>query len=280
MLIKEYRIVLPMTVEEYQVAQLWSVAEASKNETGGGEGIEVLENHPYQKGDECGQYTKKMYHLASRVPKFLEYLAPAGSLELQEEAWNAYPFCKTVITNPAYMKDGFEICIKSLYLPDMGDSENVHKISQEEWKATEVVRLDIANTPVKSSDYKPEFDPQLVKSEKAQRGPLSKHWIEQLRARKLIAESSGDPQDKPAYMCAYKLVSCNFKWFGLQNRVESLIQNIEHRIFLNFNRQVFCWMDKWYGLTMDDIRSIEDQTQKELNEMRAHGCIQGTKGVD
>ena len=30
-----------MTVEEYQVGQLWSVAEASKAETGGGEGVEV-----------------------------------------------------------------------------------------------------------------------------------------------------------------------------------------------------------------------------------------------
>ena len=39
MLIKEYRVILPMTVEEYQVAQLYSVAEASKNETGGGEGM-------------------------------------------------------------------------------------------------------------------------------------------------------------------------------------------------------------------------------------------------
>lgn len=39
---------LPLTVEEYQVAQLYSVAEASKNETGGGEGIEVLKNEPFQ----------------------------------------------------------------------------------------------------------------------------------------------------------------------------------------------------------------------------------------
>jgi hypothetical protein len=41
MIIKEFRVTLPMTVEEYQVAQLYSVAEASKNETGGGEGVEV-----------------------------------------------------------------------------------------------------------------------------------------------------------------------------------------------------------------------------------------------
>ena len=38
MLIKEFRVILPMSVEEYQVAQLYAVAEASKNETGGGEG--------------------------------------------------------------------------------------------------------------------------------------------------------------------------------------------------------------------------------------------------
>lgn len=29
------------------MAQLYSVAEASKNETGGGEGIEVLKNEPF-----------------------------------------------------------------------------------------------------------------------------------------------------------------------------------------------------------------------------------------
>ena len=62
-----------MTVEEYQVAQLWSVAEASKNETGGGEGVEVLKNEPYDNHPllngrfTAGQFTHKIYHLASCV---------------------------------------------------------------------------------------------------------------------------------------------------------------------------------------------------------------------
>lgn len=50
-------------VLQYQVGQLFSVAEASKNETGGGEGIEVLKNEPYEKDGEKGQYTHKIYHL-------------------------------------------------------------------------------------------------------------------------------------------------------------------------------------------------------------------------
>lgn len=48
---------------QYQVGQLYSVAEASKNETGGGEGVEVLKNEPYEKDGEKGQYTHKIYHL-------------------------------------------------------------------------------------------------------------------------------------------------------------------------------------------------------------------------
>lgn len=59
-----------MSVEEYQVGQLYSVADASKNETGGGEGIEIIANEPYTNkpifhgefGE--GQYTHKVYHLA------------------------------------------------------------------------------------------------------------------------------------------------------------------------------------------------------------------------
>ena len=53
------------THTQYQVGQLYSVAEASKNETGGGEGVEVLKNEPFE--DEKmgkGQYTHKIYHLA------------------------------------------------------------------------------------------------------------------------------------------------------------------------------------------------------------------------
>uniref|UniRef100_A0A8C2FK17 Phosphatidylinositol transfer protein beta isoform n=1 Tax=Cyprinus carpio TaxID=7962 RepID=A0A8C2FK17_CYPCA len=79
----------------YQVGQLFSVAEASKNETGGGEGIEVLKNEPYEKEGEKGQYTHKIYHLKSKVPGFVKMIAPEGALVFHEKAWNAYPYCRT-----------------------------------------------------------------------------------------------------------------------------------------------------------------------------------------
>lgn len=64
------------------MAQLYSVAIASKNETGGGEGIEVVANDPFTatSGQQpksplldgkytSGQFTHKIYHLARYVYK-------------------------------------------------------------------------------------------------------------------------------------------------------------------------------------------------------------------
>lgn len=67
MLVKEYRICMPLTVDEFQIGQLFTTAEASKNETGGGDGIEILKNEPFENENGKGQYTYKIYHLTQYV---------------------------------------------------------------------------------------------------------------------------------------------------------------------------------------------------------------------
>ncbi|KAI4454934.1 phosphatidylinositol transfer protein [Holotrichia oblita] len=61
------------------------------------------------------------------------------------------------------------------------------------------------------------------------------------------------------------------------NRVEAFIQKSERRLFTSFHRQVFCWMDRWYGLTMADIRAIEDKTKEELEALRQKGEVRGMR---
>lgn len=59
------------------------------------------------------------------------------------------------------------------------------------------------------------------KSEKTGRGPLvGPEWKNKVN---------------PVMTC-YKLVTCEFKWFGLQSRVESFIQKTERRLFTVFHR--------------------------------------------
>lgn len=283
MLIKEFRVVLPITVEEYQVGQLYSVAEASKNETGGGEGIEVIKNEPFEGKDllggkyNKGQYTYKIYHLESKVPSFIRMLAPKGALAIHEEAWNAYPYCRTVLTNPDYMAGNFTLCIETMHAPDNGCQENVHELPPDKLKMREVDVIDIAGDPVMprdgrrrhagcgaGEDYKQDEDPSTFVSQKTGRGPLKGDWMKTVNP----------------VMCAYKLVTVEFKWFGLQSRIETYIQKTERRIFLNFHRQVFCWIDRWHGLTMADIRKLEEQTKKDLDEQRKKGAVRGTKGEE
>jgi len=270
MIIKEYRITLPMTVEEYQVAHLYSISEASKNETGGGEGVEVLKNEPFDNmpllnGKFCkGQYTYKIYHLASKFPGWIKMIAPSGSLEIHEEAWNAYPYYKTVISNPGYMEEKFYIVIESYHIGDKGQSENVHELDKEKLEERTVVPIDIANDPVNGADFKRDEDPANFVSKKTGRGPLKGDWI-----------ATADP-----VMTCYKLVSCRFKWEVIQNKVEKFIQSTEKRLFTNFHRQIFCWMDKWYGMSMEDIRALEEETKKKLDDERAKGEIRGTTALE
>lgn len=177
------------------------------------------------------------------------------------------------LQNPGYMKDNFVIMIESFHIGDVGNQHNVstieiwrvfsrlrsfsfdkqvHELPPDKLKMREIVHIDIANDPVASADYKEDEDPSKFKSQKTGRGPLvGKDWKHNVQ---------------PVMTC-YKLVTCEFKWFGLQTRVEGFIQKAERRLFTNFHRQVFCWIDRWYGLTMEDIRAIEDNTKEELDRV-------------
>ncbi|XP_035709976.1 phosphatidylinositol transfer protein alpha isoform-like [Folsomia candida] len=70
MIIKEFRIPMPMTLDEYRRGQVYSVAETAKRETGGGDGIEIITNEPFEEVAlpsgvilGAGQYTLKKYHI-------------------------------------------------------------------------------------------------------------------------------------------------------------------------------------------------------------------------
>ncbi|KAG5895208.1 hypothetical protein JTB14_035380 [Gonioctena quinquepunctata] len=97
-LTKEYRICMPLTVEEYQVGQLYMIARHSLEQSGGGEGVEVVEN------SEClhelhgkGQFTEKRIHLSSRLPYWIQSIIPK-IFYVTEKAWNYYPYTTTEYT--------------------------------------------------------------------------------------------------------------------------------------------------------------------------------------
>lgn len=254
MLIKEYRIPLPMSVEEYRIAQLYMIQKKSRLDSiGEGSGVEILENTPYTDGPGgSGQYTKKIYHIGSHLPGWLKAILPKAALRVEEEAWNAYPYTKMRTTCPFVEK--FFVDVETYYYPDAGQQENVFNLSPADLQGREVDIIDPVKDAVSSSDYCEVEDPLLYKSQKTGRGPMKEDWLEHYRVER-------PPSD---VMCAYKLIKVEFRYWGMQNKIEHFIHSGLRRPMLMGHRQAWVWQDEWHGLTIEDIRQLEEETQRIL----------------
>ncbi|XP_027595610.1 membrane-associated phosphatidylinositol transfer protein 2 isoform X3 [Pipra filicauda] len=263
MLIKEYRIPLPMSVEEYRIAQLYMIQKKSREETcGEGSGVEILENRPYVDGPGGnGQYTHKVYHIGMHIPSWFRSILPKAALRVEEESWNAYPYTRTRYTCPFVEK--FSIDIETYYKTDPGDHSNVFNLSAAEKRQTILDPIDIVKDPIPPHEYKAEEDPKLYKSVKTKRGPLSEDWIQ---------EYKNNPGKYPI-MCAYKLCKVEFRYWGMQSKIERFIHDVGLRkVMVRAHRQAWCWQDEWYGLTIEDIRRLEKEAQLMLAQKMAQFC--------
>ncbi|CAI4230432.1 unnamed protein product [Auanema sp. JU1783] len=260
MLIKEYRILLPMTVDEYRIAQLYMIQKKSRLDSHGKDsGVEIITNKPYYEGPGGqGQYTFKIYHIGSKIPGWIRTVLPTNALEAHEEAWNAYPLTKTRYSTP--MMDRVSVEVETVYINDEGNQENVFNLSEDELKTRIIDVMDFVKDPISAHDYCIEEDPKLYKSQSTGRGPLADDWVqEHIRLGKPI-------------MCAYKLCRVEFKYWGLQTRAERWIHDLALRgTMLRAHRQAWAWQDEWVGLTMKDIRHLEAEAALHLSAVMATG---------
>ncbi|XP_054628625.1 membrane-associated phosphatidylinositol transfer protein 2-like isoform X8 [Dunckerocampus dactyliophorus] len=263
MLIKEYRIPMPMSVEEYRIAQLYMIQKKSREESSGeGSGVEILKNKPYTDGPGgSGQYTHKVYHIGMHIPSWFRSILPKAALRVEEESWNAYPYTRTRYTCPFVEK--FSIDIETYYMADTGTQADVFNMSSADKRQRTIDPIDIVTDPIPPHEYKAEEDPRFYKSAKTQRGPLMDDWIE---------DYNNNPGKTPI-MCAYKLCKVEFRYWGMQSKIERFIHDVGLRkVMVRAHRQAWCWQDEWYGLTMEDIRELELETQRTLAAKMAQFC--------
>lgn len=89
--------------------------------------------------------------------------------------------------------------------------------------------IDIVRDPISPGEYKPEEDPKLYHSSKTGRGPLGDDWLE-------AAVASGP------LMCAYKLCKVEFRYWGMQSKIEQFIHDVGE-----FGA-VGCWRVIWAAM--------------------------------
>uniref|UniRef100_A0A671UUS2 Phosphatidylinositol transfer protein membrane associated 2 n=1 Tax=Sparus aurata TaxID=8175 RepID=A0A671UUS2_SPAAU len=187
------------------------------------------------------------------IPSWFRSILPKAALRVEEESWNAYPYTRTRYTCPFVEK--FSIDIETYYKPDTGNQADVFNLSAAEKRQRTIDPIDIVTDPIPPHEYKAEEDTRLYKSAKTQRGPLRDDWIE---------EYNNNPGKTPI-MCAYKLCKVEFRYWGMQSKIERFIHDVGLRkVMVRAHRQAWCWQDEWYGLTMEDIRQLELETQLAL----------------
>uniref|UniRef100_A0A8C8AC99 Phosphatidylinositol transfer protein membrane associated 1 n=1 Tax=Otus sunia TaxID=257818 RepID=A0A8C8AC99_9STRI len=238
------------------LTQRLSLQKKSREESSGeGSGVEILANRPYSDGPGgSGQYTHKIYHVGSHIPSWFRALLPKAALQVEEESWNAYPYTRTRYTCPFVEK--FSIEIETYYRPDAGQQTNVFNLSAAEKRQRILDTIDIVRDPISPGEYKPEEDPKLYHSAKTGRGPLGDDWLE--------VSASGP------LMCAYKLCKVEFRYWGMQSKIEQFIHDVGLRkVMLRAHRQAWCWQDEWTDLTMEDIRQLEEETARMLAQKMA-----------
>uniref|UniRef100_A0A3Q2GBI1 Phosphatidylinositol transfer protein cytoplasmic 1b n=1 Tax=Cyprinodon variegatus TaxID=28743 RepID=A0A3Q2GBI1_CYPVA len=247
MLMKEYRICMPLTVEEYMIGQLYMISKHSCEQSGGGEGVEVVRNEPDthpQHGP--GQVTEKRIYLSSKLPSWVKAFVPR-IFYVTEKAWNFYPYTITAPSFANYIFCHFSIRIETRFENNNGNNNNV--FGDTPTPAENVCFLDILTDPIPEKHYRESEDLSRWRSNKTNRGPLQKGWRD----------------NQNPIMCSYKRVQCSFEVYGFQTKTEEFVHRLIKDILLVGHRQAVAWVDEWHGLSLEEVREYEKAMQEKTN---------------
>ncbi|KEP60265.1 UNVERIFIED_CONTAM: phosphatidylinositol transfer protein [Hammondia hammondi] len=179
----EYRLVLPMTPEQYKRCQLYMVAKASLEDATKAEAegaandcMEILKNEEYTNEDgDTGQYTHKRINIANKLPGWLVSWVDPRLTVFDEKSWNAFPHLKTTYDCELFSKA--KVSMISHHLPGVQTDDNALALDAAMLAQRKVVLIDIVNDPVASKAYVESEDPSRFHSKKAGIGPLRKDWM-------------------------------------------------------------------------------------------------------
>ncbi|EUD67810.1 hypothetical protein C922_01999 [Plasmodium inui San Antonio 1] len=258
----EFRLPLPLTKEEYNTCYRYLMSKVSNEDAdntingvgkNGNTNIRTLVVSKMESFDDGsgkpGYYSFKRMNFVNKIPKWvLNFVDPKCCL-IDEKIWSTNPFMKSV-----YQATGFpkaHVQVESTYHMGYNTEDNPFNISEDLLKERQVVLIDIVNDNVSYTSYLPQEDPTIFYSEKARRGKLEEDWIE----------------NSKVIITCYKLFNIDVPYFGiLSSKLENWIVSVIKNSLFKYHRKALCWIDEWFDLTQDQLRTLEEGTQKKLEK--------------
>lgn len=271
MKIYEYRIIIPATLEKYQIANIYMTAKRSQEESKQvqGEGIETIKDEPFSNEKESGVYTYKIMHFKSRIPRFMRWALPDKYCHCHEESYNAFPHYNTIYNQPG-LGENFIMSVESYHVPyKHGEPipDNLLNLTPKELEMRKIMYLDVlGNKP------KPSKERDLSKWQCPILG-VTKPFAEYNPKKKKKDDSLTEPPDWTTtfdgeMMVAVKVVKFMFKWKGLQTVVEKFgTQKFYPNLFTDAHRDILRWSDQWASMDMQQVREYEKRVYEETNAL-------------
>ncbi|ANQ08964.1 Phosphatidylinositol transfer protein [Plasmodium coatneyi] len=256
----EFRLTMPLSVEEYNICQKYLLARVTQEDTYNtmhGEGRnkrrDVRKIVLFKKGTLDGEhgeavdYTFKRMNVVNKIPKWLQNFVHPNYCLIDETYWNSTPNLKIVYEAKGFPKA--RVQVDSTHHLGYNTEENPFNIPEELLTQRKIILIDIVNDELAAGDYKAEEDPTLFYSEKAKRGKLEENWIE----------------NSKVIITCYKLFTIDIPYFGiLCSKLENWIVTQIKNNLLKYHRKALCWIDEWYNLTEQRIYMFEEEMQQRL----------------
>uniref|UniRef100_A0A1I8BAM5 Phosphatidylinositol transfer protein n=1 Tax=Meloidogyne hapla TaxID=6305 RepID=A0A1I8BAM5_MELHA len=233
-LLKEYRICLPMTLAELHKAEMFTFINMAVKESKNGEGVRISVDKHFQDEEvmgiaRSGRFTRKEYKIKSKIPFWARPFLPKKFKFVHEDEWNAHPYSKKEIYVPG-LKDDYLVKVTSICVKDdRGKEQNVFNLDIDDLRKRQISVLDIGKEN---------------KSMKTNRGQLYKNWIDGY---------------KPI-VCIYMLVNVQCKY--LEKKIEEKFRELT----LKFYKNVFISIDLWCTLTFKQVEAIVKESKAELED--------------
>ncbi|CAM4816123.1 unnamed protein product [Rotaria magnacalcarata] len=291
MRLKEYRIPIPLTLDEYRLGQQWTEIELLKetletcttcikiyDNITEQERLNIInEKIPLELKNNITSstiITHKKYNIKDQTPKFLELLfsKPKTDLMLDEYSWDNWPYTLTIIENTDYY---IRIIIQSYYINNNlsiinNNSPLNFPFNSEQIKyLKEYEIINIAERLDEKNDYRIDEDPTRNSSMKKPNIlplQLNTKWYENW------------PNQKSS-MWVHKLIELiivnenndgkSFFTKTTDKILWSSIIKIQKMIYHRFHQKMICSIDKWIDKTHSDIREEEKLLKKYILQQQA-----------
>ena len=197
-----------------------------------------------------GRYTLFKRMIESNLPWYVQKLMPLDARSASEKTWNMYPYTKQVTINDFFKKScRIEIdTVTQEHKFGESEAENVHNLPEDKLRKREVVIVDITDP---AFGERGGYNPSSFKSTKSGRGLLEpRFW-------------TSETNSHMPFICIYKLIVLDFKIFPIQAKVESSVADTLKEAIGKEHRRIFCSIDKWFELSLADIRKTKPVEDKQ-----------------